>query len=180
MASGLDTTGVISALTGAENNQIENSVVREGGLKEKLNAWQQFNSLLTSLQAATNDLSTAATYKGVAATSSTPATATVTSSTGAAAGTHALSVTALAQNHQVLSDSQQDPVDAADLTGFLHRQWRQGERHAGRQLERRCGGDQQRERRGDGEDPDDFFRERLAQPIGQSKRDGQLDCGNGH
>lgn len=117
MASGLDTTGVISALTGAENNQIRNAQSREGGLKDKLNAWQQFNTLLTSLQAATNDLSSHASYKEMAAVSSNPQVATVTAAAGAAAGNHTLTVTSLAQNHQVLSDNQQGASTPLNLAG---------------------------------------------------------------
>ncbi|MDR3707239.1 MAG: flagellar filament capping protein FliD [Capsulimonadaceae bacterium] len=117
MASGLDTAGVISALTSAENNQIKNAAVREGSLKEKLGAWQQFNSLLTTLQATTSDLRTEATFKGTTATSSNVLAATVTSSAGAAIGEHALNVKALAQNNQVLSDAQAGASNPLGLVG---------------------------------------------------------------
>ncbi|HEY3333073.1 MAG TPA: flagellar filament capping protein FliD [Capsulimonadaceae bacterium] len=108
LASGLDTTSIITALTSAENTAITRQTTKQSALKSKLATWQTYNANLLALQSATVSLSTQAAYGSSSATSSNGGVATVTASSGAAAGTHNLSVTTLAQNQQVLSGSQSD------------------------------------------------------------------------
>jgi flagellar hook-associated protein 2 len=105
LASGLNTSSIISQLVTAEsgiNTGLENSV---SGLQSQLAAWQSFNGDLISLQSAASSLSSASLYTAVQASTGDSTIATATSSAGATAGSHNLTINSLASAQEVLSQS---------------------------------------------------------------------------
>jgi flagellar hook-associated protein 2 len=119
LGSGLDTAGVISALTQAENKQILLAQGRESALQQKLALWQQVNVDLVSLANSTSSLGTESNFESATAVSSNSSLATVKALSGAASGTHTLKVSALAQNHQLLSGSQQSSGNPLGYSGSI-------------------------------------------------------------
>ncbi len=120
LSSGLDTTSIINALTGASQKAVANVQAKEDTANTKLSDWQTFNANLLGLQSATTSLSNIAAYSGAAATSSNTTVATASASSGAAAGTHSLSVTTLAQNQQVLSGGKNDAATPLGYAGSFN------------------------------------------------------------
>ncbi len=103
LASGIDSSSIISQLTAVAKKPVTQLQGKDDGYNADLSAWQQFNSSLSALQSAVTTLSAPATFSAASATSSNPAAATVTALPGAAVGAHSLSVTQLAQAQKVVT-----------------------------------------------------------------------------
>ena len=117
LASGLDTTSIISQLTTTAQIPITTLNTQIAGYNSQLADWQTLNTGLASLQTAVTSLSSLATTNVPTAASTNPAAATITSQVGAAVGSHSLSVTQLAQAQEVVSASQSSGTTALGLSG---------------------------------------------------------------
>ena len=105
LASGIDTSSIISQLTTVAQKPITLLQGKDDTYNAELAAWQQFNTNLSSLQSAVTTLGQATTFNTASATSSDSTVATVTTLPGAALGDHSLTVTQLAQAQKVVSAS---------------------------------------------------------------------------
>ena len=105
LASGIDTSSIISQLTTVAQQPITLLQGKDDTYNSELSAWQQFNTNLSSLQSAAATLGQASTFNTASATSSDATVATVTTLPGAALGDHSLTVTQLAQAQKVVSSS---------------------------------------------------------------------------
>ena len=103
LASGIDTSSIISQLTTVAQKPITLLQGKDDTYNAELAAWQQFNSNLSSLQSAATTLGQPTTFSTASATTSDPAVATVTTLPGATLGDHSLTVTQLAQAQKVVS-----------------------------------------------------------------------------
>jgi len=117
LASGLDTSSIISQLTTVAQKPITLLQGKDNTYNAQLSAWQTFNSSLASLQSAVVTLSQPSTFSTASATSSNSAVATVTTLPGATLGDHSLSVTQLAQAQKVVSTSVASGSTALGQTG---------------------------------------------------------------
>jgi flagellar hook-associated protein 2 len=117
LASGLDTTSIISQLTTTAQIPITTLNTQITGYNSQLTDWQTLNTNLAALQTAVTALSSQSTTNVPTANSSNPATATITSQVGATLGSHTLSVTQLAQAQEVVSASESSGTTALGQTG---------------------------------------------------------------
>ena len=105
LASGLNTSSIISSLVTAEQKPITQLQGEETTYNDALTAWQSLNSNLSQLQSSASFLGTAATFLAATATSSNSSVASITTLPGATLGDHALTVTQVAQSQKVVSQS---------------------------------------------------------------------------
>ncbi len=117
LASGLDTSSIISQLTTTAQVPIKNLNTQITGYNSQLSDWQTLNTNLAALQTAVTTLSSQPTSNIPTASSSNPAAATITSQVGATLGSHSLSVTQLAQAQEVASAPQSSGTTALGLSG---------------------------------------------------------------
>lgn len=103
LASGIDTTGVITQLTATAQKPVTLLQTKQAGYNAQLTDWQSFNSQLSALQTAANALNQPSTYSTTTANSSNTSAASITTLPGATAGSHALTVNQLAQAQKVVS-----------------------------------------------------------------------------
>jgi flagellar hook-associated protein 2 len=119
LASGLNTSSIISQLVSVEsqiNTGLQTSVTN---LQSSLAAWQTFNGNLITLQSAASSLSSSSLFAGVQASSSDSSVSTAITSAGAVAGTHTLTVNTLAASEEVLSQSFSSGSTAAGISGNI-------------------------------------------------------------
>jgi flagellar hook-associated protein 2 len=119
LASGLNTSSIISQLVANESTVNNQLVTQVSSLQSQLSAWQTFNADLLSLQSASAALGSQSLYTAVQAASSNPSTATATTSAGATAGTHALTVNTLAASQEVLSTSFNSATSQIGASGTI-------------------------------------------------------------
>ncbi len=117
LGSGLNTSGIITALTANENTAITTYQSQQSDLNNQVTAWQTFNSDLLGLQSIASSLSSPSSFSTATASIDQSAVATVTSSTGAVAGTHTLTVNSLAQAQKVLSNGVTDASVPLNISG---------------------------------------------------------------
>lgn len=117
LASGLDTTSIISQLTTTAQIPITNLNKQVTGYNAQLSDWQAFNSNLAALQTAVSTLSNQSTVNAPASSSTNTAAATVSTQVGAAVGSHSLSISQLAQAQEVVSASQSSSTTALSFSG---------------------------------------------------------------
>ncbi len=117
LASGLDTSSIISSLTTVAQKPITLLQSKDDGYNAALTAWQTFNTSLASLQTAVTTLGEPSTFNTASATSSDTTVATVTTLPGATLGDHSLSVTQLAQAQKVVSTPVASGSTALGKTG---------------------------------------------------------------
>lgn len=103
LASGIDTSSIISQLTTVAQKPITLLQGKDDDYNSRLSAWQQLNTSLSALQTAAAALTHASTYSAASATSSNTSVATVTTLPGATLGDHSLSVTQIARAQKVVS-----------------------------------------------------------------------------
>lgn len=117
LGSGVDTGAMLDALRAFRMRPVtleQNSQSRSSG---KLQAWQDVNLRLISLQASASSLTRTATFTGVKATIADTSVASVSATSSAASGTVALNVTQLAQARKLASSTFADAAEARGLTG---------------------------------------------------------------
>jgi flagellar hook-associated protein 2 len=117
LASGLDTSSIITQLTTTAQVPITTLNTQITGYNSQLSDWQTLNSNLAALQTAVTTLSSQSKTNVPTANSSNPAAATITSQIGATLGSHTLSVTQLAQAQEVVSASESSGTTALGQTG---------------------------------------------------------------
>ncbi len=117
LASGLDTTSIISQLTTTAQIPITNLNKQITGYNAQISDWQSLNTSLASLQSAVKTLANQSTLNVPAASSSNPAAATVTAQVGASFGSHTLAVSQLATAQEVVSAPQSSSTTALGKTG---------------------------------------------------------------
>jgi len=106
LGSGLDIEGLVSGLIAAESTpQLSMFAQRTEKASLLLSGLGEINSVLASLQTATQTLDNADTFTAVTSTSSAPTYATVAAEAGAAAGSYDLEVTTLAATQSLVSSS---------------------------------------------------------------------------
>ena len=117
LASGLDTTSIISQLTNTAQIPITNLNKQITGYNSQISDWQSLNTNLASLQSAVKTLSNQSTLSVPNAASSNTAAATLTAQVGATVGTHALTVNQLASAEEVVSAPVSSATTALGRTG---------------------------------------------------------------
>lgn len=105
LASGIDTSSIITQLTTVAQKPIKLLQSKDDGFNGQLASWQQFNSSLSSLQSAADTLNSPATFSAATATSSNTAVASITTLPGATLGDHSVTVMQVAQAQKVVSAS---------------------------------------------------------------------------
>ena len=103
LASGLDTSSIITQLTTTAQLPITQLNTQITGYNSQLSDWQTLNTNLASLQTAVTALSNQSSYNVPSANSSNSAAATITTQIGAALGSHSLTVSQLASAQEVVS-----------------------------------------------------------------------------
>jgi flagellar hook-associated protein 2 len=98
LGSGLDSTSIIEKLVEVESGQINRLTAWKEEWTAKIAALQTLNTKLTELRTAARSMDTLAEFQVKTATVSDESALTATASTGAASGTHLVTVNRLAQN----------------------------------------------------------------------------------
>lgn len=117
LASGLDTTGIITQLTNTAQIPITNLNKQITGYNSQTADWQALNTNLAALQTAVKTLSNQATLNVPNGASSNAAAATITTQVGATLGSHSLSVSQLATAQEVVSASVSSGTTALGRSG---------------------------------------------------------------
>ena len=117
LASGLDTTSIISQLTATAQLPITSLNKQITGYNSQVADWQSLNSNLAALQSAVKTLSNQSTLSVPAAASSNPLAATITAQVGATLGSHSLSVSQLATAQEIVSTSVSSGTTALGQAG---------------------------------------------------------------
>ena len=117
LASGLDTTNIISQLTATAQLPITSLNKQITGYNSQVADWQSLNTNLAALQSAVKTLSNQATLSVPATASSNPLAATITAQVGATLGSHSLSVSQLATAQEIVSTSVSSGTTALGQTG---------------------------------------------------------------
>jgi flagellar hook-associated protein 2 len=117
LASGLDTSSIITQLTTTAQLPITQLNTQITGYNSQLTDWQTLNTNLASLQTAVTTLSNQSSYNVPTASSTNTAAATITTQIGATLGSHALTVSQLAQAQEVVSASESSATTALGQSG---------------------------------------------------------------
>ncbi len=117
LASGLDTTSIISQLTTTAQIPITNLNAQITGYNSQTADWQALNTNLAALQSAVKTLSNQSTLNVPNAASSNTAAATISSQVGATLGSHSLTVSQLASAQEVVSASESSASTALGQRG---------------------------------------------------------------
>lgn len=117
LASGLDTTSIISQLTNTAQIPITYLNTQITGYNSQTADWQALNTNLAALQSAVKTLSNQATLNVPNSASSNTAAATITAQVGATLGSHSLTVSQLATAQEVVSASESSATTALGQSG---------------------------------------------------------------
>ncbi|MGI4791427.1 MAG: flagellar filament capping protein FliD [Janthinobacterium lividum] len=117
LASGLDTSSIITQLTTTAQLPITQLNTQITGYNSQITDWQTLNTNLASLQTAVTALSNLSTVSVPSGSSTNTAAATITTQVGAAIGNHTLTVNQLAQAQEVVSTTQSSSTTALGQTG---------------------------------------------------------------
>ena len=117
LASGLDTTGIITQLTTTAQIPIKQLDTHITGYNSQLSDWQTLNSNLAALQTAVTTLSNQSSYNVPTSASTNTAAATIKTQIGATLGSHSLSISQLAAAQEVVSTSQNSATTALGQSG---------------------------------------------------------------
>ena len=119
IGSGLDVNAIVDKLMAIERRPLEVLAQQQAAFKSKISAYGIVKSALAALQTAVKGLTATGAFRGMSATISDSALATLAAGSGATAGSHSIEVTALAQAHKVASagfTSATDTVGSGTLT----------------------------------------------------------------
>ena len=117
LASGLDTSSIISQLTNTAQIPITNLNKQITGYNSQTADWQALNTNLAALQSAVKTLSNQSTLNVPSAASSNAVAATITAQVGATLGSHSLTVSQLATAQEVVSAPVSSGTTALGRTG---------------------------------------------------------------
>lgn len=115
VGSGLDLNTIVTQLVALERQPINALQTKASTLNSQISLFGQMNSLFSSLQNATNKLTDTTLWQKATATSADTTTVAVSSGSGAAAGSYAVTVQALAGNQTVTMDTAL--ASSTDLVG---------------------------------------------------------------
>ena len=119
ISSGIDTNSIITELTTIARQPETLLKAQVTTLQNKQKAYSALSAALISLQAATAPLDKLRAFNLVTASSSDSTVATVSAATGAQTGTHAISVTALAQAQVISSTAQSSQTGPLNQSGQI-------------------------------------------------------------
>lgn len=105
LASGLDTSSIISSMTQYAQIPITQLQNTEQKYNNKLTSWQDFNVKLAAVQTAASALTLAGTFQATTSSASNSAVASISSTASASVGDHTLTVLNTAQAQKVVSGS---------------------------------------------------------------------------
>ena len=117
LASGLDTSSIITQLTTTAQIPITNLNTQITGYNSQISDWQTLNTNLAALQSTVKTLSNQATLNVPNAASSNTAAATITAQVGATLANHSLTVSQLATAQEVVSASESSASTALGQSG---------------------------------------------------------------
>lgn len=103
VGSGIDAQGIVDKLMAVERRPITNLQTLETGLKTQLSSYGQMQSLLSAFQSKAQALSSVTLWGQTTATSGDTSVLTASTSTGAAAGSYAVTVQQLASSQTITS-----------------------------------------------------------------------------
>ncbi len=119
IVSGLDTTKIIQSILKYDQAKIDQIKQEQASKTNMLTTWQSINALLLGVKTSATSLHTNATWQTRSVSSSNENILTATASGSATPGTYSLTVSALAQNHQVASQGFADVNQTRIGTGTL-------------------------------------------------------------
>lgn len=128
IGSGLDVNAIVDKLMAIERRPLEALAQQQAAFKSKISAYGVVKSALSALQTAVKGLTASGAFRGMGATISDTALATLATGSGAVAGSHSIEVTALAQAHKIASSgfaTETDTVGTGTLT-FTFGTWSAG------------------------------------------------------
>jgi flagellar hook-associated protein 2 len=105
VGSGIDAESIISALMSAESKPLDLLKTQASSISSKISIWGTVSSHVSALQDAVRDLSSISIWNGVKASSSNESAVTVSSDSGAAAGSHSVEVSTLAKGQTIASSA---------------------------------------------------------------------------
>ena len=105
IGSGLDVSGIISKLMQVEQQPLVQLNTREAKQQAQLSAFGSLKSVLSTLQDSVKALAKPALFNGYKAALTDTTLATISASSGAAAGTHDIEVQSLAQSQKIKSEA---------------------------------------------------------------------------
>jgi flagellar hook-associated protein 2 len=129
LVSNLDTTAIVDAIINAERFNVDLLQNRQTEATNQLTTYNSISALMVALQTGTQPLLQSSLFDTPAVVASNEDAVTVTSNGAVPAGTYALSVDALAANHQVASQGYDDPASASLGTGTVQIQIGTGSTH---------------------------------------------------
>ncbi|MDH5543606.1 MAG: flagellar filament capping protein FliD [Nitrospinota bacterium] len=118
LASGLDTTSIITKLMELEKRPVEMVKQKQTKVKDQMAAWQEINTKLLALETAAGRINKASEFKGVKGafennnTSQKSDVVTVTPNTNISSGSYSFTVNQLAKAQKIVSDNTFSSLDA--------------------------------------------------------------------
>lgn len=120
LASGLDTTSIISTLVAAESVPLTALKTKAGNVSSASSTVSSFSSSLSALADAATALSTASGFNAFTATSSAPSAVVATTTGNATGGSYDISVSQLAKAQRTYSDPQASSTGPLGMSGTLN------------------------------------------------------------
>lgn len=119
LVSGLSTNDIISELMEIEKTPVTLMEAEQTDLTNRLTAWRDFNTRMQAMKVQSSYVSDTDTFETTSVNSSNSEVLTVSSTSGVSQGTYYVTVKALAQNHQTVSQAY-DSSDAEVGTGTIN------------------------------------------------------------
>lgn len=119
LASNLDTTSIVNAIIDSERGTVDHMIERQTEVTNQLTTYNSISALVVAMQAKLTPLLNASTFVTPTVTISNEDVLTATAEGTVTSGTYAMTVNALATNHQVASQGFDDPSSAALGTGTI-------------------------------------------------------------
>jgi flagellar hook-associated protein 2 len=119
LASGLDTTSIISTLVAAESVPLTTLKTKGTNISSASATISTFSTTLATLATAATALSTASGFNAFTASSSAPASVVATTTGNATGGSYDISVTQLAKAQRTYSNPQASSTSALGMSGTL-------------------------------------------------------------
>jgi flagellar hook-associated protein 2 len=118
IGSGLDVNAIVTSLMAVESKPLTTIANHKAAYQAKISAYGTLKSALSTFQATVSSLSSASQFDAKAATSGNPAVFTATAAGSATIGSHAVTVSQLAQSEKVASTGFANTTDIVG-TGTL-------------------------------------------------------------
>ena len=119
LSTGLDTDSIISALLGVEQESVTKLEEKKEALNKRLEAFKTFDTKLSALQSAVDDLNTAEEFGSNSATLSDESNFSASASGDAAAGSYQIEVVSLASVQKDASAESFTDTTTQNLSGVL-------------------------------------------------------------